>query len=304
MLKRDLNSTRSLTLARAAFRGLMGLGAVLLLGVSAPKAAETSRIPYFWDPQVRLERPDLTGLQDLRILTDDDYPPFGFMTATGMLSGFNVDLARALCEELKLTCRIQARRWDKLIEALNAKEGDAILASLAIRPANRKLVDFTTPYYRTPARFMALKDQNFDPDLPQSLSDTSPSDKSLLGKTIGVLTRTAHEAYLRQFFKSSQLRTFDDQASLVAALRNRDVDLIFGDGATFAIWLNQQSLPLCCSLIGGPYLESAYFGEGVGIAVRKQNPQLLHALNYALQRIAERGIYADLYLKYFPISFY
>jgi polar amino acid transport system substrate-binding protein len=299
MLKRDLNSTRSLTLARAAFRGLMGLGAVLLLGVSAPKAAETSRIPYFWDPQVRLERPDLSGVQELRILTDDDYPPFGFITAAGMLSGFNVDLARALCEELKLTCRIQARRWDKLIEALNAKEGDAILASLAIRPANRKLVDFTAPYYRTPARFMALKDQNLDPDQPQSLSDTF-----LLSKTIGVLINTAHEAYLRQFFKSSQLRTFDDQASLVAALRNRDVDLIFGDGATFAIWLNQQSLPLCCSLIGGPYLESAYFGEGVGIAVRKQNPQLLHALNYALQRIAERGIYADLYLKYFPISFY
>ncbi|NDA47776.1 MAG: ABC transporter substrate-binding protein [Alphaproteobacteria bacterium] len=299
MLKRRLNSTRSLTLARAAFRGLMGLGAALLLGVSAPMAAETSRIPYFWDPQAPLERPDLSFLQDLRILTDDDYPPFGFKTAAGTLSGFNVDLARAICEELKLTCRIQARRWDKLIEALNAKEGDVLLASLAIRPANRKLVDFTAPYYRTPARFMALKDQNLDPDRTQSLSETF-----LSGKTIGVQTNTAHEAYVRQFFKSAPVRAYADQASLIAALRNREIDLIFGDGATFAIWLNQQAQSLCCSLIGGPYLESAYFGEGVGIAVRKQNPQLLHALNYALQRIAERGIYADLYLKYFPISFY
>lgn len=281
-------------LASPALHGLIVTSLSFLLSCAEPVRAQTSGIPYFWDPQLRLERPDLTGLQELRLLTDDDYPPFGFVAPGGTLTGFNVELARAFCEELKLTCRIQSRRWDKIIEALNAKEGDAIIASLAIRPASRRLVDFTTPYYRTPARFMALKETHFTLDQPKTLS----------GKTIGVIADTAHEAYLRQFFKMAQIHVYADQASLFAGLKSRDVDLIFGDGVSFVIWLNQQDQAQCCSLIGGPYTESAYFGEGVGIAVRKQNPQLLQALNYALQRIAERGIYANLYLKYFPISFY
>jgi polar amino acid transport system substrate-binding protein len=294
MLKRDLHSTRTPKLASPALLGLVTLSLIFVLTLVGPILAQTSPVPYFWDPQVRLERPDLAGVQELRLLTDDDYPPFGVTTAEGKLSGFNVDLARAICEELKLTCRIQVRRWDKIIEALNTKEGDAIIASLAIRPANRKLVDFTSPYYRTPARFLALRDSQINPDQSGALAN----------KRIGVIGQTAHEAYLRKFFKTVQPQLYSDQAGLVAGLQNREVDLIFGDGVSLAIWLNQQIAPMCCELIGGPYTESTYFGEGVGIAVRKQSPQLLQALNYALQRIAERGIYADLYLKYFPIGFY
>jgi polar amino acid transport system substrate-binding protein len=112
--------------------------------------------PSFWDPGRRLQKPDLGGLKQLRFVTEDDYPPFNFALPDGELSGFNVDLARAICEELELACTIQRRKWELLIPALNDNAADAIVASLAATPENRAQVDFTDPYYLTPGRFVTL----------------------------------------------------------------------------------------------------------------------------------------------------
>ena len=60
----------------------------------------------------------------------------------------------------------------------------------------------------------------------------------------------------------------------------------------------------CCGFAGGPYLDSRYFGEGVGVLVRKDDAQLKKMLDYALVMTAEKGVYAELYLKYFPVGFY
>ena len=82
------------------------------------------------------------------------------------------------------------------------------------------------------------------------------------------------------------------------------LDIAFGDGISLAVWLNGTDSGGCCTFRGGPYLDSSYFGEGVGIAVRKGNVTLRRALDYALRHLAERGVYADIYLKYFPIGFF
>jgi len=86
------------------------------------------------------------------------------------------------------------------------------------------------------------------------------------------------------------------------ALRNKDVDLLFGDGVALAFWLNGSDSAGCCVFRGGPYLESRYFGEGVGIAVKRGNDLLRQALNWALFRDWEKGGFTDLWLRYFPIS--
>mgnify|MGYP003346558114 FL=1 len=79
---------------------------------------------------------------------------------------------------------------------------------------------------------------------------------------------------------------------------------MFADGVTLALWLNGAEANGCCAFRGGPYLHAGYFGEGVGIAVARGNTTLRRALDHALQRITERGVFADLYLKYFPIGFF
>jgi polar amino acid transport system substrate-binding protein len=121
-------------------------------GVDLPRGAA---VPGFWDPRHRPERPDLSRIQSIRFLTGLDYPPFDFAGPDGNPIGFNVDLARLLCDEIKVTCTIQARRFDLLLAALNSNQGDAVIASIAPTAEARQRADFTDPYYRTPARFVA-----------------------------------------------------------------------------------------------------------------------------------------------------
>jgi polar amino acid transport system substrate-binding protein len=266
-----------------------------LSAISLARAAEPAPpIPSFWDPDAQIDRPELVGVRALRFLTDDDYPPLDFSLPDGSLVGFNVDMARAICAELQLACTIQARRWDTLVDSLLSSKGDAVIASLAATPALRAKLDFTKPYYKSPARFIARKDI--------ALSDATPTN--LAGKEIGVIAGSAHKAYLDAFFPKVVEKTFPDNAALRDALRSGAVAIAFGDGLSWGVWLDGAASGDCCAFKGGPFLESRFFGEGVGIALRKEDAELRHAIDWALARLAARGVYAELYLKYFPIGFY
>ena len=249
-------------------------------------------VPGFWDPRRRPERPDLSRITIIRFLTETDYPPFNYAGPDGNPVGFNIDLARMICEEIQVQCTMQMRRFDTLISALNSNNGDAIIASIAQTPEMRARVDFSDPYYRTPARFVALRNSPIDDVRPEALE----------GKKIAVVAGTAHEAYLKTLFTEAELRPYPDADAARFALKRGEVDLLFGDGIALAFWLNGTDSANCCEFRGGPYLESRFFGEGVGIAVRRGNDLLRQAFNWALFRIWERGRFTDLWLRYFPIS--
>jgi polar amino acid transport system substrate-binding protein len=249
-------------------------------------------VPGFWDPRRRPEKPDLSRINVIRFLTETDYPPFNFAGPDGNPQGFNVDLARLLCEELKLACTIQMRRFETLVSALNANQGDAAIASIAATADMRARVDFTDSYYRTPARFVARRDSPIIDPLPERLE----------GKKVAVVGGTAHEAYLKALFTEVELRPYPSAEATRQALRRGEVDLLFGDAITLAFWLNGTDSENCCAFRGGPYIDSRYFGEGVGIAVRKGNNTIRLALNWALFRVWEQGRFTDLWLRYFPIS--
>jgi polar amino acid transport system substrate-binding protein len=250
-------------------------------------------VPGFWDPRHRPERPDLTRISIIRFLTETDYPPFNYAGPDGMPTGFNVELARSICHEIKVACTIQMRRFDTLVASLDKNQGDAVIASLAETPAMRQKVDFSHPYYRTPARFVARRDLS-------GLKVIAAS--ALEGRKIGVVAGTAHEAYLKNLFTEAELHSYPSPAAARSALKKGEVDLLFGDGISLAFWLNGTDSAGCCEFRGGPYLESRYFGEGVGIAVRKGNDLLRRAFNWALFRLWENGRFTDLWLRYFPIS--
>jgi polar amino acid transport system substrate-binding protein len=275
-------------LAQFAFAPF-GAGTALAQAVGAEPPVE---VPGFWDPRRRPERPDLGRVVVIRFLTEIDYPPFNFAGPDGNPQGFNVDLARMMCEELKLACTIQMRRFETLLAALNENRGDGVIASIAVTPQMRAKVDFTDPYYRTPGRFAARRDSPIDNPLPEKLE----------GKKVAVVAGTAHEAYLKALFTEVELRPYPSPEAARLALRQGDVDLLFGDAVSLAFWLNGTDSANCCAFRGGPYLDSRYFGEGVGIAVKKGNDTIRLALNWALFRVWEQGHFTDLWLRYFPVS--
>ena len=253
---------------------------------------DTMSVPGFWDPRRRPERPDLSRINIIRFLTETDYPPFNYTGPDGAPTGFNVDLGRLICEEIKVACTVQMRRFDTLITALNSNNGDAIIASIAATPEMRTRLDFSDPYYRAPARFVARRDSAIDDVRPEALE----------GKKIAVVAGTAHEAYLKALFTEAELHPYPDADAARFALKRGEVDLVFGDGVSLAFWLNGTNSANCCAFRGGPYLESRFFGEGVGIAVRRGNDLLRQAINWALFRLWEKGRFTDLWLRYFPVS--
>jgi polar amino acid transport system substrate-binding protein len=230
----------------------------------------------------------------IRFLTDSDFPPFDFYDEDGVLVGFNVDLARAICLELNTTCDIKARPWEQLFSGLKKGDADAVIAGHRVTAAALKKVDFTDRYFHTPGRFAGRKDE------PKV--DMTPA--GLDGKRIAVARGTAHEAFLRTFFRDSALVVYENPDLARQALATGKTDFLFDDGISLAFWLNGTLSRQCCEMRGGPFLEPKFFGDGIAIAVPKNDPQIRLLLNKGLDRVRASGRFEELVQRYFPVRIY
>lgn len=274
---------------------------VLMLAMTGAQWLTTARaaepqVPVLWDAKERLPKPDLSALPRLRFLTTTDFPPFNFLDGAGRLSGFHVDLARAICAELDIAekCQIQALPWAELEAALKKGEGEAIIAGIAATPESRSKYAFSRSYLQFPARFI----------MPKAKALTEPIFDRLRGKRVGVTAGSAHERMLRDYFGTVQVVPFAQLEELYDGLKTGKVDAGFGDGMRFAFWLGSSNAAACCRFAGGPYLAPEYLGSGMAIATRAEDPALAAAFDYALQQISVKGTFAEFYLRYFPVSFF
>jgi polar amino acid transport system substrate-binding protein len=281
------------------FRWISIALASMLIGAQFPasiaRAAEP-QVPVLWDAKERLPKPDLSALPRLRFLTTTDFPPFNFLDGAGRLSGFHIDLARAICAELDIAqkCQIQALPWGELEGALQKGEGEAIIAGIAATPESRSKYAFSRPYLQFPARFIMQK--------TKALAE--PVFDRLRSKRVGVIAGSAHERMLRDYFGTVQVVPFEKPEDIYSELKAGKIDAAFGDGMRFAFWLGGSDAAGCCRFTGGPYLSPEYLGSGMAIATRAGDPALAAAFDYALQEISVKGTFAEFYLRYFPVSFF
>jgi len=272
---------------------------VLLFGSQRGEAQtfqQSTNIPNFWDPNIRIPKPNDFKIDRLRFLTTTDFPPFNFIDRNKLLSGFHVDLSRQICSELGILhlCQIQALPWDELDGAIKAGNGEAIIAGLEMTYEQRKEYDFSMPFLHIPARFVAL--QNSDLGEPMAVS--------LFRKKTALVKGSSHARYFKAIFPNRQFVEFESIALAKNAVIEKSVDALFGDAVSLSFWLTSQSASNCCRFVGGPYLSIEYLGNGMTIAVAKNKPGLVEAINYALRRINDNGTFRELYLRYFPISLY
>lgn len=271
------------------------LAACAALAGPLARAAEPT-IPGYWDEKEQIARPDLSGMARVRFLTTVDFPPFNFLDKDGRLAGFHVELARALCRELDIVarCQIQALPWDELDAAIAAGQGEALIAGTAISAQSRERYAFSRPYLRFPARFVA----------PKASALAEPMVGAVAGRRIGVLSGSVHEAMLRRYFPGARPVTYSRPDWLYADLREGKLDGAFGDGMRLSFWLAGSGAGGCCRFVGGPYLAPEFLGYGLAIAVLRDNAALAQAFDHALREIGVKGVFTELYLKYFPVGFY
>ncbi|WP_319495917.1 ABC transporter substrate-binding protein [uncultured Cohaesibacter sp.] len=236
----------------------------------------------------------------IRIGTEGAYPPFNELTADGKLIGFDIDMANALCEEMKAECEFVVQDWDGMIPALMAGKFDAVIASMSITPDRLKKVDFSKKYYNTPGALAVPKDSKLaaiDPeDLPAAVAE-------LKGLTIGAQSSTTHSNFAEQKLPDTELKLYPTSDEYKLDLEAGRLDGVTDDVVVLDEWVKSES-GACCKILGTfPAIEEIY-GQGAGIAVRKGETELADRFSAAIKAIRANGKYKEINDKYFDFDVY
>ncbi len=230
----------------------------------------------------------------LTIGTEGAYPPFNTVDAAGKISGFDVDIALALCEKMKVECTVVTQDWDGIIPGLLAKKYDMIVASMFITEERKQKVDFSDPYYKAAMTLVAKKGAG--------LTDFTAA--GLKGKVIGVQSGTTQEKFASAMYPESEIKAYTTQDEVNLDMVNSRLDLQVGDMLPMIDWVSKADDGKCCELIGEPITDPKFVGDGVGIALRQEDDTLREAINKALAEIIADGTYKKINDTYFTIDVY
>jgi arginine/ornithine transport system substrate-binding protein len=237
---------------------------------------------------------DAKEWKKVRIGVEGAYPPFSEVTADGQLVGFDIDIAKALCEEMKVECELVTQDWDGIIPALQARKYDAIVASMSITEERKQKVDFTNKYYNTPAKFVRKKGSGID-----------ITKESLDGKTVGVQRATIHDNFVTEVYGDTvEVKRYGTQDEAYLDMVAGRVDLLLADSVALQGGFLETDAGKDYEFVGPDFSDPKYFGEGAGIALRKGEDDLRNMLNQAIDAIRANGTYKTIQNKYFDFDVY
>jgi len=230
----------------------------------------------------------------LRIGIEAAYPPFASKTPDNQIVGFDYDIGQALCAEMKVECVWKENEFDGLIPALKVKKVDAIISSMSMTPERMKSVDFSERYYRIPARLVVRKDSGIT-DVPAQLK----------GRRIGVQRATNFERYATEKFvpQGAILVPYSSQNEVFLDLLGGRLDATMASSVAIDEGLLKKPEGKDYQFVGPTFTEEQFFGTGIGVAVRKNDP-LAGRFNQAIAAIRANGTYEKIRLKYFDFDIY
>jgi arginine/ornithine transport system substrate-binding protein len=219
------------------------------------------------------------------------YPPFSKTEADGSLSGFDVDMANALCAEMAVECKLVAQDWDGIIPSLLARKYDAIIAAMSITEERKKKVDFTGKYALIPNKYVAKKGAGLD-------------FNNLDGVKIGVQRATTHDKYLTATNENVEIVRYGSFDEAYLDLANGRIAAVLGDASALEEGVLNSAEGDSYEFVGPSLTDPKYFGDGMGIALRKQDKDLTKKLDAAILALREKGIYQEIQAKYFDYDVY
>ena len=230
----------------------------------------------------------------VRVGVEGAYPPFSYVKPNGELAGFDIDIAKALVKAMGAEIVLVAQDWDGIIPALLAKKYDAIIASMSITEERKKKVAFTHKYYQTPAKFVCRKG-----------AIKEFSREAIKGKSVGVQRATIHDKYLTDNYgKDVTIKRYGSQDEAYLDMVAGRIDLLLADSVALAYGFLKKEEGKDFQFIGPDLVDPKWFGEGAGIALRKEDKDLLALFNKALDKILADGTYKAIQDKYFDFDVY
>ncbi len=232
--------------------------------------------------------------ETLRLGTEGAYPPFNYMTPEGKVAGFDIDVGLELCKRIGAECEVVAQDWDGIIPGLIAEKYDFIIASMFITEERKEQVAFTDPYYMAAMAHV----------VPQDSDMTEFTNETLKDMVVGAQAGTTQADYTVASYPDADVRLYPTQDEASLDMASGRIDVMVGDMLPLLDFVEKSEDGKCCKLAGEPITDPAFVGEGVGIALRKENTELRDRLNKALAEIRADGTYKAINDKYFSIDLY
>jgi polar amino acid transport system substrate-binding protein len=235
------------------------------------------------------------GAEPLKVgFSPEAYPPFYSADASGNWTGWEVEIAHAICAEAKFECELTPIPWDGLIPALTTKKIDAIMNSMSITEERKKTIDFSDKYYNTPTAIVGPKSEKFG---------ATPED--LKGKIIGVQVSTTHSAYAKKHFtEAAEIKEYQTQDEANQDLAAGRIDATQADSIALDAFLKSEQGAACCDLKGYVAEDLEILGPGVGAGLRKEDTELKEKINAAIKAIRANGKYDEITKKYFDFDIF
>lgn len=224
--------------------------------------------------------------ETIRFGVIDFYPPFAFSTNTGYIHGFDIDVAKAVCQQLNTTCSFTPMSLQNLFISVNQGKVDAIIGAISITPQRQRDFSFTQPYYKSTMSFVTLSAKQLDVT-------------NLQGKKIGVEKASIFYVYMTQHYgKRLTVIAYNTNQEMITALSEHKVDAVLLDSPAANFWVKYSTGLF--KVIGAPV--QLTFDQGYGIGVKKGNEVLRNSINNALTGVIKDGTLKKLQNTYFGIN--
>lgn len=221
----------------------------------------------------------------LKIGVDDTYLPMEFRDDNNELIGFDIDLAKALAEDLAVEVEFETVAWDGIFNGLNSKQYDAIISSTSITPERQEGFNQSIPYITNGIVIVSRKD-----------ADQVKTFEALEGKTVGVqLATTADEG--AQSLKTStgtnvEIKQYDGMLDAFTALKGKQVDNIMTDIGVAMYYVAQDPDIFTVS-------SEVLTNEPIAVTMRKGEDGFTEKVDATIKKLREEGKLKDISTKWF-----
>jgi len=225
----------------------------------------------------------------IRIATEGAYEPFNYIDENGRLTGFDVEIAEAICRDLGADCTFAAVPWDTIFDGLANDDYDLVVASVAFTPQRAERMEYSDSYYRSHSMFAGDGSR---------ITDTTPN--ALAGIRIAVAEETVQAEYVRRFYGQSEIILAEDIPGALALLEAGRADLVLSDAIQLLTWM-QTAEGSRFQYIGDP-VTGEFLQSSAHITAQKGETELVERVNQALKHIRLDGTYDRINSAYFPFS--
>lgn len=236
--------------------------------------------------------------ETLKVGTECTYAPFTYRDASGVIQGFDVDIAREVAKRIGREPEFVCNPFESSIPSLQARKFDILFTALSVTEERQKTVDFSLPYRSSTARFAGAKTL----DIALFNADGKPNPAALKGKVIGLQRSSTYDKYVADHFPGVEVRRYDTVNNMILDLKAGRVDVVIAGPVNLWSTLLNKDGGDKYQFIGPEIEDTAYFGIGVAAAMRKGEDTLLRDVNKALQAMYEDGTFKNINLKYWTFT--